>query len=162
MENFLQVSTCALVRMSMADFHPSVVFVHQGCDPSSKEKNLTVRHSFIKVMDKAVSTQAILMQKQHRFSCFQDVFDISLEDEKNHFVYFPLLFEDVSSMSPPSGGYIKSCSNLTRFILSKMKTNFEKYGKSQTLPEFAEKIKVIWKGVLEKNFVLSLGETAVR
>ena len=27
-ENFQQVSTCALMRMSMADFHPSVVFVH--------------------------------------------------------------------------------------------------------------------------------------
>ena len=51
-ENFLQVSTCALMRMSMADFHPSVVFVHQNCDLSSKEKNLTGRHIFLKEMDK--------------------------------------------------------------------------------------------------------------
>ena len=62
-ENFLQVSTCALMRMSMADFHPSVVFVHQNCDPSSKEKNLTGRHIFLKEMDEAVSTQARLIQK---------------------------------------------------------------------------------------------------
>ena len=62
-ENFLQVSTCALMRMSMVDFHPSVVFVHQNCDPSSKEKNLTGRHIFLKEMDEAVSTQARLIQK---------------------------------------------------------------------------------------------------
>ena len=40
-ENFLQVSICALMRMTQVDFHPSVVFVHQNCDPSSKELNLT-------------------------------------------------------------------------------------------------------------------------
>ena len=81
-ENFLQVSTCALMRMSMVDFHPNVVFVHQNCDPSSKEKNLTARHNFMKVMDEVVSTQAKLIQKQDRLSCFQDVVDISLSDEK--------------------------------------------------------------------------------
>ena len=35
-ECFLQVSTCALMRISMVDFHPNVVFVHQNCHPSSK------------------------------------------------------------------------------------------------------------------------------
>ena len=66
----------------MVDFHPNVVFVHQNCDPSSKEKNLTARHNFMKVMDEVVSTQAKLIQKQDRLSCFQDVVDISLSDEK--------------------------------------------------------------------------------
>ena len=159
-ENFLQVSTCALMRMSMVDFHPSVVFVHQNCDPSSKEKNLTGRHTFMKEMDEAVSTQARLIQKQDRFSCFQDVVEISLEDEKNDFVYFPQLLEGSPPMSPPSGDYSESCSNLTTYILSKMKANFEKYNNAQTLQEFAEKIKAVWNGVLEENFVLSLINSA--
>ena len=147
MENFLQVSTCALVRMSMADFHPSVVFVHQNCDPSSKEKNLTRRHTFMKEMDEAVSAKARLIQMQDQFSCFQDVVEISLQDEKNDFVYFPPSLQDEKNdfvyfppmhegsppMSPPSGDYSKSCSNLTRYILSKMKANFEKYSNAQTL-----------------------------
>ena len=159
-ENFLQVSTCALMRMSMADFHPSVVFVHQNCDPSSKEKNLIGRHTFMKEMDQAVSTQARLIQKQDRFSCFQDVVDISLEDAKNDFVYFPQLLEGSPPMSPPSGDYSESCSNLTSYILSKMKTNFEKYNNTQTLQEFAKKLKNVWNGVLEENFVLSLINSA--
>ena len=159
-ENFLQVSTCALMRMSMVDFHPSVVFVHQNCDPSSKEKNLTGRHKFMKEMDEAVSTQARLIQKQDLFSCFQDVVDISLEDEKNDFVYFPQFFEGSPPMSPPSGDYSKSCSNLTTYILSKMKENFEKHKNAQTLQKIAEKIKVVWNGVLEENFVLSLINSA--
>ena len=159
-ENFLQVSTCAVMRMSMADFHPSVVFVHQNCDPSSKEKNLAGRHTFMKEMDEAVSTQAKLIQKQDQFSCFQDVVEISVEDEKNDFVYFPQLLEGSPPMSPPSGDYSVSCLNLTSYILSKMKTNFEKYNNAQTLQEFAEKIKVAWNGVLEENFVLSLINSA--
>ena len=159
-ENFLEISICALMRMSMVDFHPSVVFVHQNCDPSSKDKNLTARHSFVKEMDKVVSTQARLIQKQDKFSCFQDVVDISLDDEKNDFVYFPQLLEGSSRLSPPSSDYSDSCSNLTRYILSKMKTNFKKYNNAQTLQEFSEKVKVVWKGVLEENFVLSLINSA--
>ena len=159
-ENFLQVSTCALMRMSMVDFHPSVVFVHQNCDPSSKEKNLTGRHSFMKVMDEVVSTQAKLIQKQDRFGCFQDVVDISLKDEKNDFVYFPQLLEGAPPMSPPSGNYSEACSDLTNYVLNKMQENFERFNNAQTLQEFAEKIKLVWNGVLEENFVLSLINSA--
>ena len=155
-ENFLQVSTCALMRMSMVDFHPSVVFVHQNCDPLSKEKNLTGRHAFMKVMDEAVSTQARLNQKQDLFTCFQDVVDISLDDEKSDFVYFPQLLEGSPPMSPPSRDYSESCSNLTSYIITKMQENFAKYRKAYTFQEFAEKVELVWKGVLEENFVLSL------
>ena len=159
-ENFLQVSTCALMRMSMVDFHPNIVFVHQNCGPSSKEKNLTARHNFMKVMDEVVSTRAKLIQKQDRLSCFQDVVDISLSDEKNDFIYFLQLFEGAPPMSPPSSNYSEACSNLTNYILDKMQENFERFNNAQTLQEFAEKIKLVWNGVLEENFVLSLINSA--
>ena len=159
-ENFLQVSTCALMRMSMVDFHPSVVFVHQNCDPSSKEKNLDGRRTFMEVMDEVVSMQAKLIQKQDLFSCFQDVVDVSLKDEKNDFVYFPQLFEGAPPMSPPSSDYSNACSNLTNYIFDKMQENFEKSNNAQTLQDFAEKVKLVWNGVLEENFVLSLINSA--
>ena len=155
-ENFLQVSTCALMRMSMVDFHPSVIFVHQNCDPSAKQKNTTDRYKFMKQMDEVVCTHARLIQKQDLFSCFQDVVDISLADEKNDFAYFPQLYEGSPPMSPPNGDYSKACSKLTINLLSKMKTNFEKHKNAQTLENIAKKIKLVWKGVLEENFVLSL------
>ena len=155
-ENFLQVSICALIRISLVEFHPSVVFVHQNRDPSAKEKNLEGRHIFMKEIDKTVLTQARLIQKSDQFSCFQDVVDISLEDGKNDFDYFPQLLEGSPPMSPPNGNYSKSCSNLTRYILSKMKINFEKFNNAQSLLEFAEKIKAVWNAVLDENFVLSL------
>ena len=159
-ENFLQVSICALMRMSMVDFHPSVVFVHQNCDPSSKEKNIEGRRTFMEVMDEVVSTQARLIQKQDLFSCFQDVVDVSLNDEKNDFYYFPQLFEGAPPMSPPSGDYSNACSNLTNYILDKMLENFERSNHAQTLQDFAEKINLVWNGVLEENFVLSLINSA--
>ena len=65
------------MKMSMVDFHPSVVFIHQNCDSSLEE-----RHIFLKKMDKAVSIQAGLIQKQDRFKHFQDIADVSLDDKK--------------------------------------------------------------------------------
>ena len=124
-ENFLQISICAVMKMTQVDFH-----VHQNCDPSSKELNLTGRHRFMKEMDQA-----------DLFSCFQDVVDISLEDEKNDFVYFPQLLEGSPPMPPPSGDYSRSCSSLTRYILRKMKENFKKHKNVKTIKQFAEKIK---------------------
>ena len=156
-ENFLEVSICALMRISMVDFHPSVVFVHQNCDPTAKQKNLKGRSIFMAEMDKAVSIQAELIQEQDRFFCLQDIVDISLE---NDFVYFPQFLEGSPPMSPLNVDYSKSCSNLTRYIFSKMKKHFERYNNAQTLQEFAEKIKFVWNGVLEENFVLSLINTA--
>ena len=35
-EYFLQISTCALMRISKVDFHPNVVFVHRNCFCSSE------------------------------------------------------------------------------------------------------------------------------
>ena len=69
---------------------------------------------------------------------------------------FPQLLEGSPPVSPPSGDYSKSCSNLTRYILSKMKENFKKHKNVKTTKQFAEKIKKVWTGVLEENFVLSL------
>ena len=69
---------------------------------------------------------------------------------------FPQFLEGSPPMSPPSGDYSKSCSNLTRYILSKMKENFKKHKNVKTTKQFAEKIKKVWTGVLEENFVLSL------
>ena len=69
---------------------------------------------------------------------------------------FPQLLEGSPPVSPPSGDYSKSCSNLTRCILSKMKENFKKHKNVKTTKQFAEKIKKVWTGVLEENFVLSL------
>ena len=159
-ENFLQISITALMRMTLVEFHPSVIFVHQNCDPTAKMKNITGRHNFMKVMDDAVSAQTEIFQTQNKFSCFRDIVDISLEDDKNDFIYFPPLFEGAPPMSPPSGNYSKSCSDLTRHIFNKMKENFEQISNPQTLRGFAERVKLVWRGVLEENFVLSLRNSA--
>ena len=159
-ENFLQISITALMRMTLVEFHPSVIFVHHNCDPTAKMKNITGRHNFMKVMDDAVSAQTEIFQTQNKFSCFRDIVDISLEDDKNDFIYFPPLFEGAPPMSPPSGNYSKSCSDLTRHIFNKMKENFERINNPQTLRGFAERVKLVWRGVLEENFVLSLRNSA--
>ena len=60
---------------------------------------------------------------------------------KNVIFHFPQLFEGSSPVSPPSGDYSESCSNLTSYNLSKIKENFKKYNNVQTLQKLAEKNK---------------------
>lgn len=156
-ENFLQISTCALMRMSRVDIYASVVFVHQNCDSSSKEKNLTNRESFIRDMDETVVTHARLNQMEGRYKCFQDFVNMSRE---NDFFYFPQLLEGAHQMSPPSQGYSYCCSSMVSYILSKMLDNFKKNKITQNFTEFSEKFERIWNGVLQENFVFSLINSA--
>ncbi|XP_065643332.1 interferon-induced very large GTPase 1-like [Hydra vulgaris] len=151
-ENFLEVSICALMRMDMVDFHPNVVFVHQNCDPSAKEKNISGRNTFMKQMDEVVVAQADIMQKRYRY--FQDTVDISLE---NDIFYFPQLMEGSGSMAPPSEFYSEACSELRDHILTKILSSKTK---SKSLEDFCNKIELVWNGILEENFVLSLNNNA--
>ena len=141
-------------------FRPSVVFVHQNCDPTSEIKNMTGRHSFMKIMDNAVSDQVKLIRKNDEFSCFQDVVDVSLEDSKSDFIYFPLFLEDVALMSSPGRDYSLSCFNLRSYILNKMEKQGKQFNHLQTFRRFAKKVEIIWNGVLEENFLLSLINSA--
>ena len=157
MENFLQISTCALMRMSSVDIYPSVAFVHQNCDPSSKVKNISNREAFIQSMDEAVVTQAALNQMQDRYKCFQDVVDMSME---NDVFYFTQLLEGAQCMSPPSQGYSSCCSSMVSYVLSKMHGNFKKTKITQTFIQFSEKVERVWDGVLQENFVFSFINSA--
>ena len=153
-ENFLQISTCALMRMNMVDFHPSCIFVHQNCGSSSKDKNYDSRIAFMKMMDQAVVTQAKLNKTHNRFNSFQDVVNISLE---KNFFYFPQFLDSSSSMAPMSSEYISACENLKKFI---SKEFLEKNTITQTFDDFTNKLQLVWNGVLEENFVLSLLNSA--
>ena len=159
-ENFLQVSITAIMRMTLSQFYPSVVFVHQNCDPTSETKIMTGSYSFMKLMGNAVSDQAKLIGKDDKFSCLQDVVDVSLEDGKSDFVYFPPFLEGGAPMSPPSGDYSLSCLNLRSYILNKMEKQGRRLNHLQTFRSFAKKVEIIWNGVLEENFVLSLRNSA--
>ena len=156
-EDFLQVSITALMRMNLAQFHPSVVFVHQNCDPSSETRDIKGRYSFMKTMDNVVSDHAKLIQKSDKFSCFQDVVDVYLEDD---FVFFPPFLEGAAPMSPPSRDYSLSCFDLRSCILSKMEKQGKRFNHLQTLRSFSKKVEVIWNGILEEDFVLSLRNSA--
>ena len=153
-ENFLQISTCALMRMNLVDFHPSCIFVHQNCGSSSKDKNFDSRNAFMEMMDQAVITQAKLNKTHNRFNSFQDIVKVSLE---KNFFYFPQFLDSSSSITPMSSEYISACETLKKFI---SKEFLEKNTMIQTFDDFTNRLQLIWNGVLEKNFVLSLLNSA--
>ena len=157
LENFLEVSTAALMRMNKAKCHPNALFVHQNCDPSAGEKNISTKDTFIKRMNAAVQTQAAGFQMQDIFLGFTDIVNISINDD---FFYFPQLFEGTPPMAPPSYKYSMACSKLVSYILKKMNSIYEKHGEAKTFKIFSEKVESVWNGVLKETFVFSLVNSA--
>ncbi|XP_047130372.1 interferon-induced very large GTPase 1 [Hydra vulgaris] len=152
-ENFLQISTCALMRMNMVDIHPSCIFVHQNCGSSSKDKNCDSRVAFLQMMDEAVINQAKLNNSKDRYKCFQNIVNVSFEN----FFYFPQFLDSSSAMATMSSEYVSACKNLKEFIIEKF---LLKNKVTQTFDDFSKKLQLIWSGVIEENFVLSLLNSA--
>ncbi|XP_065642867.1 interferon-induced very large GTPase 1-like [Hydra vulgaris] len=152
-ENFLQISICALMRMNMVDIHPSCIFVHQNCGSSSKDKNYDSRNTFIQMMDEAVIIQAKLNSSKDRFKSFKSIVNVSLEN----FFYFPQFLDSSSTMASMSSEYISACKNLKEFIIEKFLLQNKV---AQTFDDFSKKFQLIWSGVIEENFVLSLLNSA--
>lgn len=152
-ENFLQISTCALMRMNLVNFQPHCVFVHQQCDSTAFDKNLTNRQFFLQQMDETVKLQAKSMGQESRFQSFKDILDLSLEQD---FFYFPSLLEGSPPMSPPDFWYSQAACRLRDYILKVL----EEKNDAVTIPEFSTKLGEIWFRVLQENYVLSLRHKA--
>ena len=157
LENFLETCTAALIRMNKANYHPSILFVHQNCNPSAKDKNISIKEKFMNKLNDIVQAQAVNFQMQDKFLGFEDVVDISIA---NDFFYFPQLFEGAPPMSPPSYKYNMACSNLISSILKKMNLIYTKYGEAKTFREFSDKIASVCNGLLKETFVFSLVNSA--
>ena len=111
--------------------------MHQNCDPFAEDRNASAKEKFMKNINAVVQTQAMSFEMQDQILRFQDVVDISME---NDFVYFPQFFEEAPPMNPPSLEYSTTCWKLTSFILQKMNSYHKKHGKDKSFKNFFEKL----------------------
>ena len=102
-------------------------------------------------MDEAVSTQAKLNQVHNCYKTFQDVDNISKE---NNFFYFAQLLEGARQIAPPIQSYSYCSSSMVPFILRMMHDNFQKNIKL-SIGEFSKNVERFWERALQENFVFS-------
>ena len=150
-QDILQIIIFAFIRMKESYSKPRCIFVHQNVPDIHAHTNLlTARKNLIKTLDKITECAAQQENQNSFYKQFRDVIEFHPEQEV---FYFPGLFEGQPPQNKISTGYSNKAANLRQYLLYCFSNNRDK--KFQTVIEWSEKLKLMWKSVLEEDFVFS-------
>ena len=150
-QDILQIIVFAFIRMKQSLSKPRCVFVHQNVPDTHAHTNLlTARSNLIRTLDKMTECAAQQENKVAFYKRFGDVIEFHPEQEV---FYFPGLFEGQPPFNRISVGYSNKTANLRHYLLNCFANNGHKT--FQTVMKWSEKLKLLWRSVLEENFVFS-------
>uniref|UniRef100_A0A8C4TPK5 VLIG-type G domain-containing protein n=1 Tax=Erpetoichthys calabaricus TaxID=27687 RepID=A0A8C4TPK5_ERPCA len=151
MQDILQISVQAFLRMNKVKLSPSCIFVHQNVGEITvrEAKNLKGKRRLEERLD--VMTQNAAKQEVCNVTRFKDVikFDIN-----KHVHYFTHLWEGNPPMAPPNPSYSENVLKLKREILS-----VAAYERVLTISEFKTHFNDLWSALLCENFVFNFKNT---
>ena len=154
LDDILQTSLHAFIRMRMVDMNPSCLFVHQNVsDVLARDKNVLGRQKFYDKLNNMIQAVAKVENCEGQYNSFNQV--ICFDESKDVF-YFPSLWKGDPPMAPVNIGYSKSAQTLKTALI-------ELIHKKQTchfsLDAFKLRVKSLWDAVLQENFVFSFKNT---
>ncbi|XP_027761621.1 interferon-induced very large GTPase 1-like [Empidonax traillii] len=149
MQDVLQITVQAFLRMKEVNLSPSCLFVHQNVgEVTAKEQNLERQRYFQEKLDEMTVVAA------HQEYCDISSFsDISPFDVNTHVHYFAQLWEGNPPMAPPNPTYSHNVQQLKRKILQAAKE--EPQGSILRLSSLKVRIGDLWNALLNENFVFS-------
>ncbi|XP_039617807.1 interferon-induced very large GTPase 1-like [Polypterus senegalus] len=148
-QDILQISVQAFLRMKQVNLSPSCLFVHQNVEENgAKDKNMEARRRLQEKLDEM--TRAAAEEEECNVKCFSDVirFDVNTQTH-----YFAHLWEGNPPMAPPNPSYSQNVQDLKRVIL-----NAAVPQESQQIPkvsDFKLRVQDLWTALLSENFVFS-------
>ena len=153
MDDILQTSVHAFIRMREIKLKPSCQFVHQNTGAGMKTG--IGRDKFIQKLDEMTRYAASEEGCQDQFSRFTDVIEfndqVKPEDENMSSVHhFKCLWMGNPPMAPVNPGYSRSAQGLKLRIIQQIQLT-----KCITLSSFSLKIKDLWDALVAENFVFS-------
>ena len=159
--DILQTSVHAFLRMSEVKNYRSCQFVHQNCSSSLKSD---VRHTqFTQKLDIFTKEAAETERCSSKYQHFNDVIKYDDIHDKH---YFPGLWKGDPPIAPVNEGYSEKAQSLKFHIINKLceksslKHNTLKSGlQSHNISLFIESIFDLWKALLNENFVFSFKNT---
>uniref|UniRef100_A0A8C4S9Q8 Interferon-induced very large GTPase 1-like n=1 Tax=Erpetoichthys calabaricus TaxID=27687 RepID=A0A8C4S9Q8_ERPCA len=150
MQEILQISVQAFMRMKKIKLSPSCIFVHQNVgEITAGEKNMEGRRRLLERLD--FMTQTAAKQEMCDISRFTEVinFDIS-----RHVHYFSHLWEGNPPMAPPNPRYSENIQKLKQSLFSEeMQEGIIK------ISEFKTRMEDLWSALLDEDFVFSFKNT---
>ena len=154
LNDILQTSIHAFIRMRKVEMNPSCQFVHQNVpDALASSKSEIGRHKFHGKLDTMTLAAAQEENCDGQYQSFCDV--ISFDDSKDVF-HFPSLWKGDPPMAPVNVGYVEGAQQLKTALveLTKRKTSCR-----SSLEVFKGRISNLWSAVLQENFVFSFKNT---
>ena len=150
-QDILQITIIAFIRMRQTFSKPKCFFVHQNVGDTQAHNNLMVaRTNLIDTLNEMTECAAQQENKELQFCQFGDVIEFNPEEDV---FYFPSLFEGDPPMTSISSGYIEKAeafrSKLITCCSHKNTITF------QTMKEWRKKLNDLWNSVLKENFVFS-------
>ena len=147
MEDILQITVNAFLRMNLTWIKPRCIFVHQnvtsvGCE----EKLAPIRNALISKLNEMTEEAAKHESMNYRY--FSDLIHFNPEEDV---FYFPGLYLGTPPMAPINVQYSLESAKLKSIIL-KMFIQFPDM-KSKKISAFAANIQQLWKAILHENFI---------
>ena len=154
LDDVLQTSLHAFIRMRKIEMKPSCLFVHQNVqDILASSKSMVGRQKFQGKLDNMTQAAAKIENCEGEFSVFSHV--IKFDDSKDVF-YFPNLWKGDPPMAPVNIGYSEN-AYILKMALIKL-TEREKTCRC-SLETFKLRIQNLWEAVIQENFVFSFKNT---
>ena len=156
MDDILQTSVHAFLRMIRVENQRSCQFVHQNTSLASKSR--AGHTKFTKKLDQFTKDAAVAEKCGGKYDCFNDV--IKYNDMKDiHF--FPGLWKGDPPMAPVNEGYSEKAQFLKDHILNTIcERSLDKSLHSvQELSFFIVKFTDLWEALLHEDFVFSFKNT---
>ena len=147
-QDILQITIIAFIRMKMTFEKPKCIFVHQNVgDIQAKDNLMIARKKFIDILDELTECAAQQENKEFHFLRFDDVLHFNPEEDV---LYFPSLFEGEPPMTSISSGYVGKAQELREKILNSCQGV-----RTQVLKQWSQKLLDVWNSVIKENFVFS-------
>ncbi len=155
MDDILQTSVHAFIRMRQIKLKPSCQFVHQNTGAGMEENDIG-RDKFIQKLDEMTRYAASEEGCQDQFSRFTDVIEFNDQvkpgDENMSSVHhFKCLWMGNPPMAPVNPGYSRSAQGLKLRLIEQIRRST-----CIRLSSFSVKIKDLWDALVAENFVLAL------
>ncbi|MGH0128409.1 UNVERIFIED_CONTAM: hypothetical protein FKN15_004739 [Acipenser sinensis] len=153
MKDILQIVVHAFLRMEKLGKKPNCQFVHQNVgDVSAHDNNARDRNKLLEQLNE-MTQAAARMEKLDPNIKLTDVMEY---DPEHSNWYIPGLWHGIPPMAPVNTGYSESVYEFKKSLIEVLKSC-----KYQTLPEFLEWTRSLWKAVKHENFIFSFRNSLV-
>lgn len=153
LEDVLQIVIHALLKMRLVNrnlsLQPSCIFVHQNVSAQDASQKLRGgQQKFMETLDK-VTEAAGKQEDSPDYTRFRQVINFDIDTD---ICYISDLWKGDPPMAPANPGYSENVNKIKQILLKRIMI---KRPLHLTIGQFSARLKDIWDGVLDQNFVFS-------